>query len=181
MHVLSHKANKFISMDRTFEFRDAITGQDHKNYAGSTLLKKKGRKVTSPFVLKSGEIFVEILTFEGLLKSVFAEFVGYHVNYVSQTGESDAKMSESDRDDLSQEVTSFIAAVGAELKEMKEMVSRLGCNSTADDNGLYNTTNIASKSHYQEILAFLTARLVRVFSDHQMSYLYTMTIMHNME
>jgi len=152
-------------MDITADFKALVS------IASQNEVQRKPRAIApSPFVWKSAEIFAEMLAFEGLLRAAFEDFVGYHSHWKDNLGEQKS-MSEEDRDELYQEITSFITAVGAELKDMKDMIARLvrEGNNKEDNEGRESAgvstntdkspTSKACKMHYHEILAFLTSRL----------------------
>jgi len=119
------------------------------------------RRAQSAFVLRSAEIMSQILAFETLLRSVFAEFVDYHGYYSIGIKESkdnisaySSGMSDIDRSNLNEEIAKFIAAASLELKEMRSM--EINNENSKDD-----------KSHNQEMQSFLTSKLANLTKQSQ--------------
>ena len=118
-------------MDRTSEFIQIVRNAAS---SGTNLSALSRSRCASPFVLKASTILEKITSFEGVLLEVYVDYVHDHRSrsYASEisgrkngseskisTAYSSTRMIESERNELNQEITLFIAAIASELNELK--------------------------------------------------------------
>lgn len=143
-------------MDRTLEFIDIASSSRESGATASGGNQAVSRSLCgSPFVLKSSTILQKLIDFQNLLDDVYDEFVNYH-KFLADRGHQ--AMSNKDRDELSKEITMFIATVASELNDLKYMMGNSDAAVTIDLTWL-QSLNRSSRAHYQEMIAFITNSL----------------------
>ena len=146
-------------MDRTLELVEVASPRT-SSAGGSSVVSRS--LCGSPFILKACTVLKKIMDFQELLCEVYGDFVNYHKFLPSSKGgNSDGKsgaMSNRDREELSQEITIFIATVASELNDLKYMMGNSESAVTLDLTWL-QSLNPSSRAHYQEVIAFVTNTL----------------------
>ena len=143
-------------MNRTTEFIDianSISELGAKASGGNQALSRS--LCGSPFVLKATTVFQKLVDFQNLLDDVYDDFVDYHKFLVNC---KHRPMSNQDRDELSKEITLFIATVASELNDLKYMMGNSDAAVTTDLTWI-QSLNGSSRAHYQEMIAFITNSL----------------------
>jgi hypothetical protein len=143
-------------MDRTLDLVEAVGASS----SGSSVLSRS--RSASPFILKASMVLGKLSSFEEVLSKVYMEYVDYHkympVRRTRLNHQDGTTMSKSERDELQQEITVFIAAVASELNDLKYMLGASETLVTVDLTWLQSLSP-SSRTHYQEILAFISTRL----------------------
>lgn len=158
-------------MDRTSEFVEIVRSAPSSENNLSALSRSR---CASPFVLKASAILEKLSSFEGVLLQVYVDYVHDHRSRPSSSisasssrsggqlkgaaPSSSIRMSESERNELNQEITLFIAAIASELNELKYMLGQSSSEVTIDLTWLQSLCP-SSRSHYQEIVAFVSTKL----------------------
>ena len=142
-------------MDRTLEFVDIANVASSSGELGSKA--SNGSQAVSrslcgsPFVLKASTVLKKLTDFQELLDDIYGVFVNYH-KFLADREEAEV-MTNRDRDELSKEITMFIATVASELNDLKYMMGNSDAAVTVDLTWL-QSLNGSSGSH-QEMIAFV--------------------------
>ena len=147
-------------MDRTLELVDIANVVSSSGELGSKA--SNGSQAVSrslcgsPFVLKASTVLKKLTDFQELLDDIYGVFVNYH-KFLADREEAEV-MTNRDRDELSKEITMFIATVASELNDLKYMMGNSDAAVTVDLTWL-QSLNGSSRAHYQEMIAFITNTL----------------------
>ena len=159
-------------MDRTSEFVQIVRNAAS---SGTNLSALSRSRCASPFVLKASTILEKINSFEGVLLEVYVDYVHDHRSRSSSCASeisgrkngseskismaySSTRMIESERNELNQEITLFIAAIASELNELKYVLGATSPDVTIDLTWIRSLSQ-SSRSHYQEIVSFVSTKL----------------------
>ena len=152
-----------------------ITAEFLRCFARSELsasVNQRFKAGPSPFILKASCLISQLAAFDRLVGSVFDDFVDYHrylpnsrrrqvdYNHANSTPSSSStssvpptRMTEADRNQLSQEIALFIAGIATEIHDLKRSVPG------PTDSLALSILSPTASAHCSEVISFLTVKL----------------------